>query len=71
MSIRFGVFVPQGWRRELVDIANPIQKYETMTRVAQEAEAAGFDAIWVFDHFHTIPEPSMETTFEILDLYEG
>src|SRR5258707_1538224 len=35
-----------------------------MTRVAQEAEALGFDSIWLFDHFHTVPTPTQEVTFE-------
>jgi hypothetical protein len=33
--INFGVFVPQGWRMDLVEIPDPVEKYETMTRVAQ------------------------------------
>jgi F420-dependent oxidoreductase-like protein len=65
MAVRFGVFVPQGWRMDLVEIADPIEQYETMTRVAQAADAeAAWDSIWVFDHFHTVPTPELETTFE-------
>lgn len=64
MPIKFGVFVPQGWRMDLVDIADPVEKYETMTRFGQEAEKLGFDSIWVYDHFHTVPTPQIETTFE-------
>ena len=42
-----------------------IEKYEAMTRVAKAADAMpAIDSIWVYDHFHTVPEPSMETTFE-------
>lgn len=64
MPMKFGVMVPQGWRMDLADIADPVEAYETMTRVAQEAEARGFDSIWLYDHFHTIPFPSQEVTFE-------
>ncbi len=64
MATRFGVFVPQGWRMDLVEIDDPIDKYEAMTNVAREADKGGWDSIWVFDHFHTVPEPTMETTFE-------
>ncbi len=39
MAIQFGVFVPQGWRMDLVEIADPIEKYEAMTRVAKAADA--------------------------------
>ncbi len=61
---KIGVFVPQGWRMDLAHIPDPIEKYETMTRVGQEAERLGFDSIWLYDHFHTVPVPTLETTFE-------
>ena len=64
MSIKFGVLVPQGWRMDLVDIEDPVDKYEAMTRVATEAEKLGFDSIWLYDHFHTVPTPELETNFE-------
>lgn len=65
MAVRFGVFVPQGWRMDLVDITDPVAKYEAMTRVAQAVDALpAFDSIWVYDHFHTVPTPERETTFE-------
>jgi F420-dependent oxidoreductase-like protein len=64
MAMKFGVMVPQGWRMDLAHIADPVEAYETMTAVAQEAEALGLDSIWVFDHFHTIPVPSQNVTFE-------
>ncbi len=64
-STRFGVFVPQGWRMDLAEISDPVEKYEAMTRVAQAADAIpAFDSIWVYDHFHTVPTPTLETTFE-------
>ena len=64
MTMKFGVMVPQGWRMDLADIPDPVQAYEAMTSAAQEAESLGFDSIWLFDHFHTIPVPSQEVTFE-------
>lgn len=65
MTVQFGVFVPQGWRMDLVEIADPIEQYEAMTRVARAADAIpDYDSIWVYDHFHTIPTPELETTFE-------
>jgi len=60
----YGIIVPQGWRLDLVDIPDPIEAYETMTRVALEAEALGFHSIWLYDHFHTVPTPAQEVTFE-------
>src|SRR4030081_3716568 len=64
MPVKFGVFVPQGWRMDLAKIKDPIEKYEAMTRVAQAADRGPWDAVWVYDHFHTIPEPTLEATFE-------
>ena len=64
MALKFGLLVPQGWQMDLVGIADPVEAYETMTRVAQEAEALDYDSIWLFDHFHTVPTPTQEVTFE-------
>ncbi|MEV4280213.1 LLM class F420-dependent oxidoreductase [Actinoplanes xinjiangensis] len=64
MSIGFGVFVPQGWRMDLVEIADPVEQYEAMTAVAKVADAGPWDSVWVYDHFHTVPEPTINTTFE-------
>ncbi len=63
-AVKIGVFVPQGWRMDLADVPGAIEKYETMTRCAREAEAAGFDAVFVYDHFHTVPDPHLESVFE-------
>jgi F420-dependent oxidoreductase-like protein len=50
---------------DLVEIKDPIEQYEAMTRTAQAADREeGWDSIWVFDHFHTVPTPEIETTFE-------
>src|SRR5205809_7981966 len=64
MALQFGLLVPQGWRMDLVGITDPVEAYETMTRVAQEAEELGYDSVWLFDHFHTVPVPTQEVTFE-------
>jgi F420-dependent oxidoreductase-like protein len=64
MPIKFGVMVPQGWRMDLVDFPDPVEAFEAMTRVAQEAENLGYNSVWLYDHFHTIPVPSQEVTFE-------
>lgn len=64
MSVKFGLFVPQGWKMDLVDIDDPVAQYEAMTAVAKRADEGPWDSVWVYDHFHTVPEPTMETTFE-------
>ncbi len=62
--MKFGTFVPQGWRMDLVELDDPVEQYEAMTRVGKAAEEAGYDSIWVYDHFHTVPTPEIETCFE-------
>lgn len=64
MSMQFGVSLPQGWTMDLASIKDPVEAYEAMTRVAQTADEAGFDSVWLVDHFHTVPQPSQEVTFE-------
>jgi F420-dependent oxidoreductase-like protein len=61
--MRFGAFVPQGWRLDLVGI--PVEEqWGAMLRAATTAERAGFASVWVYDHFHTVPLPSTEATHE-------
>jgi F420-dependent oxidoreductase-like protein len=62
--VKVGVFLPQGWRMDLADIEDPIEKYETLARCAREAEEAGFDGVFLYDHFHTVPDPLPEAVFE-------
>lgn len=64
MSMKFGLSLPQGWTMDLVGIKDPVEAYETMTRVAQTADECGYESVWLVDHFHTIPYPSQEVTFE-------
>src|SRR2546423_4763704 len=64
MTMKCGVIAPQGWRMDLVGIKDPVEAYETMTGVAQTAEELGYDSVWLFDHFHTVPVPTQEKTFE-------
>lgn len=64
MSLKFGLSLPQGWTMDLASIKDPVEAYEAMTRVAQTADEVGFESAWLVDHFHTIPHPSQEVTFE-------
>jgi F420-dependent oxidoreductase-like protein len=69
--MEYGVIVPQGWRMDLVDIKDPVEAYEAMTRVALEAETLGFASVWLYDHFHTVPKPTQEITFECWSAMAG
>ena len=61
--MKIGVLVPQGWVGEY-DGWDPLKAWRRTVRVAQEADRLGFESIWLFDHFHTIPRPTDEITFE-------
>ncbi|MGX5772772.1 LLM class F420-dependent oxidoreductase [Microbacterium trichothecenolyticum] len=61
--MRFGTFIPQGWRFDLVGI-EPANHWEVMNGLAQRADAGPWESLWVYDHFHTTPVHSDEATHE-------
>lgn len=61
--MRVGVIVPQGWTGEY-DGWDPLEAWRRTVAVAQQVERLGFESIWLFDHFHTVPRPIDEITFE-------
>ena len=65
--MRFGLFVPQGWRHDLVGI-EPKDQWATMKGLAQHADAGPWESIWVYDHFHTVPAPTDQATHEAWSL---
>ncbi len=61
--MRFGLFIPQGWRMDLVGI--PAENHwQVMRDLALHADGQQWDSLWVYDHFHTVPMPSDEATHE-------
>jgi len=68
--MRFGIFIPQGWRHDLVGIPGEHQ-WAAMNKVAQRADTAlagdgkpAWESCWVFDHFHPVPAPTTEAVNE-------
>ena len=62
--MRFGLFIPQGWRLDLTDIP-PAEQWTTMNDLVQHADTGDtWESVWVYDHFHTVPEPTTEATHE-------
>ena len=61
--MKVGVIVPQGWTGEY-DGWEPRDAWRRTTEVARQADELGFESIWLFDHFHTVPRPTDEITFE-------
>jgi F420-dependent oxidoreductase-like protein len=69
-DMRFGIFIPQGWRLDLAGI-DPSAHWETMSRLAKRADAGPWESLWVYDHFHTVPVPTEEATHEAWTLMAG
>jgi len=63
VTMKIGLMVPQGWKGEY-DGWDPAAAWERSVELAADAEALGFESLWVFDHFHTVPDPTDEITFE-------
>lgn len=61
--MRFGAFVPQGWRLDLAGI--PVEDHWVrMATIAAQIEDLGYESLWVYDHFHTVPDPTQEVTYD-------
>ncbi|OBI89160.1 LLM class F420-dependent oxidoreductase [Mycobacterium sp. 1245805.9] len=65
--MRFGLFIPQGWRMDLVGI-DPEKQWAVMRDLAAYADDGAWDSLWVYDHFHTVPMPTGEATHEAWSL---
>jgi F420-dependent oxidoreductase-like protein len=61
--MKVGVIVPQGWTGEY-DGWDSRRAWERTKAVTRQAETLGFESVWLFDHFHTVPDPTEEITFE-------
>jgi F420-dependent oxidoreductase-like protein len=61
--MHIGIIVPQGWTGEY-DGWDAQEAWKRSIAVAQQADSIGYESIWLFDHFHTVPVPTDEITFE-------
>jgi F420-dependent oxidoreductase-like protein len=62
-QVKIGAIVPQGWVGEY-DGWEPLKAWQRTREVARQADRLGFESIWLYDHFHTVPRPTDEITFE-------
>jgi F420-dependent oxidoreductase-like protein len=62
-GLRFGVFVPQGWKLEYTGW-NALDAWNRTVEIACLAEELGYDHIWVYDHFETVPRREPTHVFE-------
>ena len=52
-------------RQAAVNAGIPVDRHwQTMLEVARDIESLGFESLWVYDHFHTVPEATQEVTYE-------
>lgn len=66
--LTFGLFLPQGWKHDLVQV-DPVDHWSVMSGLARHADEGDvWDSIWVYDHFHTVPEPTDQATHEAWSL---
>jgi F420-dependent oxidoreductase-like protein len=61
--VRIGAIAPQGWTGEY-DGWDSTRAWQRTVAVARQAEALGFESVWLFDHFTTVPRAKNELTFE-------
>ena len=65
--MKIGAMVPQGWRMDLHDI-KPEQQWDTIIEASARIEKLNYASVWVYDHFHTVPSPTQDPTFECWSL---
>jgi len=67
-DMRFGLFIPQGWRQDLTGIASH-EHWPVMRDLVTRADAGdSWESVWVYDHFHAVPEPNGEAVHEAWSL---
>ncbi len=63
MSLRYGAFVPQGWKLEYTGFG-AADAWARSIELARVAEAAGYHHLWVYDHVETVPRREPTHCFE-------
>jgi probable F420-dependent oxidoreductase len=61
--LRFGVFVPQGWKLEYTGWSGP-DAWARSVELARLAEELGYHHLWVYDHVETVPRREPTHVFE-------
>ena len=65
--MRIGAMIPQGWRMDLHGIP-PENQWDTILKASKSIENLNYESVWVYDHFHTVPSPTQDPTFECWSL---
>lgn len=61
--LRWGAFVPQGWKLEYTGWG-AAEAWARSVELAQLAEEVGYDHLWVYDHVETVPRREPTHCFE-------
>ena len=65
--MKIGAMIPQGWRMDLHGIS-PDKQWDTILKASKDIEDLNYESVWVYDHFHTVPSPTQDPTFECWSL---
>jgi len=65
--MKIGAMIPQGWRMDLHGIS-PENQWDTILKASKDIEDLNYESVWVYDHFHTVPSPTQDPTFECWSL---
>ncbi len=63
MTLKFGCFVPQGWKLEYSGVDGETA-WARSVAVARQIESLGYDHLWVYDHVETVPRREPTHVFE-------
>ena len=61
--MKVGLITPQGWKLEYKGW-DPAKAWANTVELAKQAEDLGFESLWAFDHYTTVPDPEDEMTLE-------
>src|SRR5262245_62894017 len=61
--MKVGLVLPQGWIGEYAGW-DPAAAWTRTATFARQADDAGLESVWLYDHFHTRGRPTDELTFE-------
>lgn len=61
--MRIGLTLPQGCDREYLGL-EPSDAWGRTVEIARSADEAGFDSLWLYDHFQVDPPPEEAIVFE-------
>ncbi|MFM8971452.1 MAG: LLM class flavin-dependent oxidoreductase, partial [Actinomycetota bacterium] len=62
-ALAFGAFAPQGWKLEYSGW-DAVAAWDRTKELAAQAEALGYEHLWVYDHVETVPRREPTHVFE-------